>query len=366
MGGDVVRGWVGWSGRIAAVLFAAVASFGCGAPVPAPAATATDGAAEVPEPEPTTLSIADIAERATPSVVSIRSGNSLGSGFVVRDDGWIATNLHVIVDAAELEVVTADGSEFSVVEVLALDFKRDLALIRIDKTGLPEVSFGDSEGVRPGDPVVAIGHPLGLEDTVSNGLISAVREVDPTLTLLQISAPIAPGSSGGPLIDHHGSVIGIATAISTEGQNLNFGVPTRYLKELMGNVDPVSWSEFVAMRNTPALPAVKRDIPHHHVNMLTGCGEGDLKLLFVMMGEAIEVGAPLFNGGNFAACYHVYDGAASDAERKLGSGCAGPKRALVRGRTKAASLADPAAQAWAMRDAFDGLLDVIHRKLDPP
>lgn len=344
------------------VAFALVIA-GCGgstaAPVsPSPTPGAAKQAAEAP-----VLSPAQIAERATPSVVSIRSADSMGSGFVVRGDGWIATNLHVIAGATDLVVFTADGREFDVIEILALDPQRDLALVRIDETGLPELVVGDSEAVRPGDAVVAIGHPLGLEDTVSNGLISAVREVDPTLTLLQISAPIAPGSSGGPLIDDKGSVIGIATAISREGQNLNFGVPTRYLKDLMDNVTPMPWGEFVALRDANALPTVERDIPQHPLSLLNGCGEGDLRLLFVMMGEAIQVGAPLFNAGNFAACYHVYEGTAADAERKLGASCAGARRALVAGRTKAARLKDPAAQAWAMRDAFDGLANVIERKL---
>jgi hypothetical protein len=81
-----------------------------------------------------------------------------------------------------------------------------------------------------------------------------------------------------------------------------------------------------------------------------------------MIARAVEVGAPLYNDGNFAACYHVYEGAAADAERRLGSGCWGPKRALKAGRNKAAKLSDSAAQAWAMRDAFDGLMDVIERK----
>jgi serine protease Do len=311
------------------------------------------------------LTPADIAARETPSVVSIRSHDSLGSGFVVKKDGWIATNLHVIAEARELSVTFAGGGEFPVVEVIAVDMDHDLALIKIDKSALPELVVGDSDRVKAGDRIVAIGHPLGLEDTVSNGLVSAIRNVSPSLTLLQISAPIAPGSSGGPLIDEEGRVIGIATAVSREGQNLAFGVPTRYLAELMGKPAPMSWADFVAARS-PALPAMKRDVPHHELSLLTGCGDGDLKLLGQMLSDAIDVGAPLFNGGNFAACFHVYEGASTDAEHKLGAGCSGPKRALATGRAKADALHDPAAQAWAMRDSFDGLLDVIVRKLDHP
>jgi hypothetical protein len=248
---------------------------------------------------------------------------------------------------------------------LAIDRDHDLAIIRIDKVGLPAFVIGDSKKLRPGDPVVAIGHPLGLRDTVSNGLISAVRVVHPTLSVLQISAPIAPGSSGGPLLDEKGRVIGIATAVSREGQNLNFGIPSEYLAAIMKKTAPKPWKEFVAEQVRPDLPGVKRDVPRHHVSMLNGCGDGDLQLVVHMLGEAIEVGAPLFNAGNFAACFHVYEGASSDAQRRLGAGCTGPKRALAEGRRKASLLNDPALQAWAMRDSFDGLLDVIVRKFEP-
>jgi len=326
-----------------------------------------------PAPEPSASSApgpmtpAEIAAAATPSVVSIRSKSSLGSGFVVREDGWIATNFHVIADADELSVTASDGKVSPVVQLVAMDPAHDLALLRIERTGLKPLVLADSEGVRSGDAVIAIGHPLGFEDTVSNGLVSAIRRVSDELTVLQISAPIAPGSSGGPLIDDRGRVIGVATAILRGGQNLGFGVPSEYLAALVAHPEPVAWADFVALREraTAALPRPTRNVPHHELTLLDGCGEGDLRLLGDMIGEAIEVGAPLYNDGNFAACYHVYDGASSDAERRLGSGCKGPMRALADGRKKASSLKEPGAQAWAMRDSFDGLIDVIRRKLDP-
>lgn len=339
-----------------------IACGGASAPPPHAAETAESSSAATSQDRD--LSPSEIAERATPSVVSIKSDDSIGTGFVVKKDGWIATNLHVIASGSQVAVFTADGKRFDVVEVLAVDSDRDLALVRIDSSDLPELTVGDSDRVRPGDAVIAIGHPLGLEDTVSDGLISAVRKIDETLTLLQISAPIAPGSSGGPLIDHRGRVIGVATAVSQAGQNLNFGVPTRYLRELMASDEkPMTWSEFTKTLEAPELPSIKRNVPKHPDRLLKGCGEGDLRLLAAMIGEAIDTGAPLYNGGNFAGCYHVYEGAAADAERRLGAGCGGPKRALAAGRAKAAKLSDPAAQAWAMRDAFDGLMVVIERKL---
>ncbi|HEY4120771.1 MAG TPA: trypsin-like peptidase domain-containing protein [Byssovorax sp.] len=312
-------------------------------------------------PAPTTLTPAQIARQSTPAIVTVQSPHSLGTGFLVRPDGWVATNLHVIAGARSLVVVLPDHTQHPVLDVLAVDVKRDLAVIRFDAKAMPVLRLGDSGSVHPGDGVVAIGHPLGLEDTVSNGLISAIREVDPTLTVLQISAPIAPGSSGGPLFNDKGEVIGIAEMILLEGQNLNFGVPVDYLKQLVAHPHPVSFEAFVAATVKP-MPNVARNVPHHDVAVLAGCAPEELDGLMRELGAAIEVGAPLYNRGEFAACFHVYAGASLDVEHKLRPVCAGPRRALADGRKRADKLADPAAQAWAMRDAFDGLADVIERK----
>lgn len=348
--------------KTAVLVLALSATFGCaGAPgqatapqgdKPAPSASAS--------PE---LTPRDIAKQATPAVVRIEGNGSLGTGFVVRKDGWIATNLHVVAGAPSLAVAFSNGKSFKVVEVIGYDRVHDVALLRIDASELPVLVLAEGD-VRVGDPVVAIGHPLGLSDTVSDGLISAVRDVSPDLKVIQISAPIAPGSSGGPLFDTRGHVIGIATAVMREGQNLNFGVPVAYLKQVMDQPEPMPFESFArAMR--PQLPSVVRHVPEHPMTLLGGCGEGDLRLLGQLLVEAIGVGAPIYDQGNFAACYHLYLGASHDAETKLSPTCGGPRRAMATGRFRAASLSGSSEQAWAMRDAFDGLLDVISRKLNP-
>lgn len=112
-------------------------------------------------------------------------------------------------------------------------------------------------------------------------------------------------------------------------------------------------------RRGAKLPPVERKVPHHTAAILEGCSEDDVRAIATGIDGAISVGAPLYNGGNFAGCYHMYEGTAADIERKLPASCAGPKRALEAGRTRAASLGEPSAQAWAMRDAFDGLINLI-------
>ena len=104
-------------------------------------------------------------------------------------------------------------------------------------------------------------------------------------------------------------------------------------------------------------------MPHHDVELLAGCSSKDLERAAHIVGEAIDVGAPVYNEGHFAACYHIYEGAAEDMEKRLPATCPGPKKAMHDGRARAAKLTDPSAQAWAMRDAFDGLIEVIVRKV---
>src|SRR5260221_8443889 len=186
----------------------ALASVACGgASRPHPIATASAPTPVHVAAPPRPLSPADIAARALPTVVAIRTAQSLGTGFVVRPDGWIATNLHVIVGGSHVKVTLGSERELEVIEVLAASPEHDLALVRVDARGLPAVALGDSDAMRPGDPLVAIGPPPGLQDTASNGLISPRPQADDGTEVLQISAPLPPGSSGGPISPHRGEVI---------------------------------------------------------------------------------------------------------------------------------------------------------------
>lgn len=316
-----------------------------------------------PEPQ----SPADITARSTPAIVTVRTEDGLGTGFVVRKDGWIATNFHVVRGATAVTVVFSDHREFPVVEIMNTDRPHDLVILRIEAQDLPVLPIGDSDRVRPGDSVLAIGHPLGLEDTVSNGLISAVREVNPGLSVLQISAPIAPGSSGGPLFNDRGEVIGVATAVSTQGQNLNFGLPSKYVTELIKHPRPLSMELYAAVmtaiKQEAASQQRKREIPHHALTALKGCTEANKELISKTLQYAIAIGAPLYNDGKIATCYHVYEGAAADLGQRLPRACSGPKRALAEGQRRAAKLNDPADQAWAMRDTIDGVLELLDRSV---
>jgi serine protease Do len=301
------------------------------------------------------LSPAEIAEKATPSVVLIKVPDGLGTGFVVAEDGRIVTNVHVIRGATKATIVTADGQEFSDVELLAADEVHDLAVLRIGAHGLKALALGDSAAAKPGEHVVAIGHPLGLGNSVSDGLVSAIRELSPKRTMLQISAPISPGSSGGPVFNDRGEVIGISTLVITSGQNLNFAVPINVLKPLL------SIDKGVALAAYRPPEGRKRNIPEHSLTLLDGCSDTQIKAVIGNIEQAIKVGAPLYNDGNIEACYRIYAAAAFDTERKVAA-CPGPKHALTEGVSNADKLESWEDKAWALRDAFDGVLAVVAKK----
>src|SRR5665647_2422334 len=193
-------------------------------------------------------SIADIAARALPSVVTIRvkgaDNAGTGSGFVLRKDGYILTNNHVVEGAAKtgkITVIFTDG-KVSDAKIIGRDASYDLAVIRVDRSDLPVLAFGVSSTVVVGDPVIAVGAPLGLDSTVTSGIISALnRPVTPGgsgsstaafINAIQTDAAINPGNSGGPLLDMAGRVIGVNSAIArvagsqdpVDGQSGNIGV----------------------------------------------------------------------------------------------------------------------------------------------
>ena len=315
---------------------------------------------------PAPLSPAEIAQRAMPSVTLIRLADGLGSGFIVTAEGKIATNYHVIRGSSTATVVLSDGREFKDPEVMAVDEEHDLAILRVPLSGLRPLPLGDSGAVLPGARVVAIGHPLGFGNTVTDGLVSAVRKLDDNLTILQISAPISPGSSGGPILDEHGTVIGVSTLMSTRGQNLNFGMPVAYLRPLLASDKSMPIAVFAALdaeaNRAGGKATRKRAIPKHPLSSLAGCSNVALARTRSSIAEAISVGAPLYNDGNHEACFRIYQGAALGLTREL-KGCAGVKRALADGLTHAGKVKGDDDKAWAMRDAFDGLIDVIERRL---
>jgi len=189
--------------------------------------------------EESTENLPTIIKRIEPSTIIVFTYDNkgeflkLGSGFFVSQNGDIITNYHVLQGASSAEIKTSDGKTYPITYIVAKDEQNDIIRLSVDilsqyvyplslSTIIPEV----------GEEIIVYGSPLGLEKTVSDGIISAIREVPGYGKLIQITAPISPGSSGSPVLNMKGEVIGIATFQIVEGQNLNFAIPSERIASL--------------------------------------------------------------------------------------------------------------------------------------
>ena len=183
----------------------------------------------------------EIAQAALPSTVLIvirdnLGRSSLGSGFVIGD-GQIATNAHVVEGASSGTVkLVGSETEHAIDSILAIDRAHDLAIVEATGITASALSLGDSDTVQIGQSVYAAGNPQGLTGTFSSGIVSAIRSEGNDLvadTIIQMTAPVSPGSSGGPLLNTDGEVVGVVFSQVTRGQNLNFAIPVNFLKTLL-------------------------------------------------------------------------------------------------------------------------------------
>jgi putative serine protease PepD len=182
-----------------------------------------------------------------PSVVEVRSQDGLGSGIVIDTSGNIVTNRHVVGSAQSLQVRASSGKSFSA-SLVGASAENDLAVIRVQGAHLPPATLGDSSKLQVGDLVLAVGNPLGLASSVTNGVVSALgRTVAESGTvslrdLIQTSAPINPGNSGGALVDVTGRVVGIPTLAAVDPEDnqaadgIGFAIPSNSVKDVAGKL----------------------------------------------------------------------------------------------------------------------------------
>ena len=334
----------------------------------------------------------DIVQQSSDGIVAIQAGtDKLGTGFILDASGLVATNLHVVANEAVIRVKLHDGSSFVVENVSGYDPNRDLVLLRIKPTkALTSLRLGDSDQMTAGDQIVAIGNPLGIFDySVSAGLVSQRRTlckqtevfVDEQgkkverpcppggFELLQISAPISKGSSGGPLFNQFGEVIGVTTAIITDGQAINLAVPGNYLKTMIAQPNVISMAKFAEETKPEERPAndesrvaITRMVPQHPLTVLDGCSDQQIVDVVEAITSAIDIGAPLYNQGNagIEACFRIYEGTSTKLERD--PPCKGVGEAFGQGLLRASTLQSFKEKAWALRDTFDGMIAVAVKR----
>jgi len=189
--------------------------------------------------------------------VTTPTGEKTGSGFILTADGVIATAAHVLRTGSTARVRLASGEEFSVDGVLHVDDDLDLALMKVSGFALPAVSLGNSDSLAVGERLWAVGSPLGLQGTVSDGVLSAVRLED-GMKLFQVSIPVSPGSSGGPVSSADGRVIGVVVSGMRGGgaQNLNFVLPINYVRGRLPSAMARTPSSLLTLASRATAPAV--------------------------------------------------------------------------------------------------------------
>jgi hypothetical protein len=201
--------------------------------------------------------VSDVVKSSIGAVVLIVVGDDSGkptvegSGFIISPDGKIVTNHHVVAGAHTGMVKLDNGASFTIDSFFAADAAHDIAILKVSGRNLPSLELADSDRLSAGDHVVAIGSPLGLENSVSDGIISGFREDSKSRSWLQTTAPVSHGSSGGPLLTMDGRVAGVVTWKAGEGENVNFAVPSKLVAALLANPGPPLETQHKTDPSTP-------------------------------------------------------------------------------------------------------------------
>lgn len=182
----------------------------------------------------------EVYQKAASAIVLIKTDKGVGTGFIVAPNGVIATALHVVDGATRVAVKTSSGDIYDDVSLLAKDERRDLAILKVSGFDFSIVKLANSNDIKPGDQVIVIGNPLGaeqLQTSITDGIISGVRDLGDGYKVIQITAPVSPGNSGGPAFSSSGDVIGVVVFKLREGESLNFAVPINYVRGMLGSAD---------------------------------------------------------------------------------------------------------------------------------
>jgi S1-C subfamily serine protease len=223
-----------------------------------------------PQPEPAAqlkrgepVSIPELVSLAKPALVIIETYDArhkpvgLGTGFFFSANGLIATNFHVIENVPFLKITDLNGVHLWFERVVVSSQRKDLAILKVTATGHAHLDLGSTQETLEGQHVLVIGNPQGSQGTVSDGLVAALRR---DLGLVQITAPISPGSSGSPVLDaQSGRVLGVATLIFDDGQNLNFAIPAEQISDLLASAQPAAAPPTVRRAELVRLPGNRHE-----------------------------------------------------------------------------------------------------------
>jgi hypothetical protein len=289
-------------------------------------------------------------------VVLLEFQRSYGLGFVAPN-GRIVTSFHVVADERDILAHLADGRVIPVKRVAAIDSRRDLAVLDVGVLDATPARAPDLRLVDEGTLV----HTYGMvpnEGRVrwADARVTAVQVLGATLTVYRLEGDVPSDASGGPIVASNGTALGVVTVAESDEGLITLAVPWRYLEPLLIQNNDLSLSALaLAERKAP-----RREVPDHPLSLLEGCSPAGLDAATEAIAGAIRIGAPAYNEGDIDRCYRVY---AETARRliEVRRDCPGVQAALRAGLARAEGLEGVDHQAWALRDAFDGLLGVIEK-----
>jgi len=289
------------------------------------------------------------------AIVVLELERAYGLGFVAPN-GRIVTNFHVVANERAIVAHLADGRRLPVQSVCALDMKRDLAVLDVGLLDAQPVRGSGPRLAEEGQRVFIFGL-VPSEDRVRwvEAKLGPAQVLGPGFSVYALSGAIPPDASGGPLIGSDGAVLGVVTMAEGDDGMVALGVPWKHVEPLMPLNQQLPLA--VLQRNRRG---VTRQIPQHPLSLLEGSNLAGLEATTRAIAGAIQEGAPAYNEGDIEKCFRLYQSVAKNLIDSR-TDCPGVQTALRDGLKRAGGLADVDHQAWAMRDAFDGLLSVIEK-----
>jgi len=280
--------------------------------------------------------------------------------FAVSEGGLVVTLAQIALELVQvpgpLQAQLSDGRLTDVIEVAGLDPARNLIALRLESSTSP-LPLGREVLLEPHARVFGVSE----HGDVVEGRVEAAQAVAEGLVIYLLSGPPEWDPSGQPLVDAEGQVLGVGALATGPSGQIAIGIPRRYLTSLLrGTPMPL-----FMLRRMAARPRVERRVPVYPTTMLVGAEDQELRVIAAAIGDAIHRGAPAYNAGDIADCARIY-AATAHAVMAQHPTVEGATQALEAGLQRAQGLSDPDARAWALRDAFDGLLSVIERYLAGP
>lgn len=293
-------------------------------------------------------------DQAMAARVVLKTRGAETGGFFISADGHIVASLHAVSGESEITAVLPGGWELPVTGVTAIDPRRDLAILKVDGQGFPALAIAHPAAASEDDDVFVFPNRRG---GLSSERVGTVHVLDKGLQLFELHGALPEEANGSPVLNGDGHAVGFVTA----GRGPEGSTVATPLKHVMPLIHDGPGNSLRVLQSVHQRRQVERDVPVHPVELLNGCDAAAVQQIVLALAKAIRAGAPLYNAGNIEGCVKVYEAAAQRICDEHKTDARSIVAALRVGLTRAATLELTDQKAWALRDAFDGVLDVARR-----